>query len=170
VHYNSFSSSYSVHWPCLHSCLTEFVNRLHVHVHGGLLQMLPRSSSSSSSQYTLRWLSLVSAASWRSNETMNENEQRLMQFNSALLSCSHIVISILTFLHEIFELIKMMMMMMMNQDERMLRLNAPLMLYNYTIVISNSCRCHHTICFHFVTSLLCSWLLYVVLSLFFPFT
>jgi len=29
-----------------------------------------------------------------------------------LLSCSHIVISILTFLHEIFELIKMMMMMM----------------------------------------------------------
>jgi len=30
-------------------------------------------------------------------------------FNSVLLSCSLIVISILTFLHELFELIKMMM-------------------------------------------------------------
>jgi len=35
-----------------------------------------------------------------------------VQFNSALLCCSPIVISILTFLHELFELIKMMMMMM----------------------------------------------------------
>jgi len=34
-----------------------------------------------------------------------------VQFNSALLSCSPIVISILTFFHELFELIKMMMMM-----------------------------------------------------------
>jgi len=34
-----------------------------------------------------------------------------VQFNSALLFCSPIVISILTFLHEIFELIHMMMMM-----------------------------------------------------------
>jgi len=41
------------------------------------------------------------------------NGQHLMQFNSALLSCSPIVISILTFLHEIFELIKMMMMILM---------------------------------------------------------
>jgi len=40
--------------------------------------------------------------------------ERLVQLNSALLSCSSIVISILTFLYEIFELIKMMMMMMMN--------------------------------------------------------
>jgi len=41
------------------------------------------------------------------------NWQSLVQFNSALLSCSPIVVSILTFLHELIELIKMMVMMMM---------------------------------------------------------
>jgi len=39
------------------------------------------------------------------------NGKRLVQFISALLSCSPIVISISTFIYEIFELIKIMMMM-----------------------------------------------------------
>jgi len=40
------------------------------------------------------------------------NGQRLVQFIYVFLSCSPIVISILTFLYEIFEIIKMMMMLM----------------------------------------------------------
>jgi len=38
------------------------------------------------------------------------NGQRLMRFISALLSCTPIVISILTSMHDIFEIIKMIMM------------------------------------------------------------
>jgi len=48
--------------------------------------------------------------------------QRLVQLNSALLSCSRIVISILTFFKEIYKLIKMMMVMMIHADSGTMQL------------------------------------------------